>query len=418
MVNSALLSRATAADDAPVVYNASNADLISRPLKETPTRGHPLLLELAGEEQPDAAVFQQPTFSFLDRYGIKMAGWLEQGFTANPSSPADRSNLPVIFNDRANDYQLNQFWIHAGRPVRSDGRGFDIGGRVDLTYGTDSHFTTSHGLENSWNSPNSNMQLAMPQLYAEVALKRFSMIFGHYLTPIGYEYTPAAPNFFYSHSYNFNFEPGTFTGTLATYRISDQLQLSAGFQRGAQTWTPRYADNDRLGVVSAGQWSSRDKRAIVQFAMSSNRLGPAGVYRNNTYALVVQYHISRRLHYVFEQAGWQQVGRMSAADTLCEDVDFRYGTCQYLFYKINDCWKAGARFSWNGYYQMQRSAADGARQVSNYNIYSATFGLNWCPCQTVVVRPEIRIDWSDAARFDDHSETDQLLLAVDAILKF
>ena len=91
------------------------------------------------------------------------------------------------------------------------------------------------------------MQLAMPQLYAEVALKSFSMIFGHYLTPIGYEYTPALPNFFYSHSYNFNFEPGTFTGTLATYRISDQLQLIAGFQRGAQTWTPRYMDNDRVG---------------------------------------------------------------------------------------------------------------------------------------------------------------------------
>jgi len=36
----------------------------------------------------------------------------------------------------------------------------------------------------------------------------------------------------------------------------------------------------------------------------------------------------------------------------------------------------------------------------------------------VVVRPEIRIDWSDQPRFDALAETDQLLLAVDAILKF
>ena len=376
----------------------ASPDISSRPHKETPTQGR--------------------TLPLLERYGIKVAGWLEQGFTANPAYPANRSNLPVIFNDRANDYQLNQFWIHAGRPVRADGHGFDIGGRIDLTYGTDSHFTTASGLENSWNSPASNMQLAMPQLYGEVALGRFSMLFGHYLTPIGYEYTPAAPNFFYSHSYNFNFEPGTFTGTLATYRLSDQLRVSAGFQRGAQTWTPQYTGNDRLGVVAAGLWTSRDRRVSVQFAMSSNRLGAAGGYCNNTQALVVQYHISRRLHYVFEEAGWQNVVRRPSVGELSADTDFRYGICQYLFYEIDDCWKTGVRFSWNGYYQMQEAAAEPTRRVLNYNIYSATFGLNWRPCPAVVVRPEIRIDWSDAPRFDGHTASDQLLLAIDAIIKF
>ena len=413
---STALALSFAAFSANLVLGAGSA--VPRHIKESPTTGHPSLANMVGYEISDAADWQRPAGSFLDSLGIKLAGWLEQGFTANPQYPADRSNLPVIFNDQANDYQLNQFWIHAGRPVRTDGQGFDIGGRVDLTYGTDSHFTTSNGLENSWNSPDANMQLAMPQLYAEVALGRFSMIFGHYLTPIGYEYTPAAPNFFYSHSYNFNFEPGTFTGTLATYRINGQWQISAGFQRGAQTWTPRYVDNDRLGVVAAGLWQSRDKKASVQFAMSSNRLGPAGNYSNNTQALVVQYHITKRLRYVFEEAGWQNVLRSPDVGSYSADTDFKYGICQYLFYKVNDCWKAGVRFSWNGYYQMQVETPDTGRQVDNYNIYSATFGLNWDPCSRIVVRPEIRIDWSDAPRFDDHTSSDQLLLAVDAILKF
>ena len=359
-----------------------------------------------------------PARSELDRYGIKFAGWLEQGFTANPESPRNRSNLPVIFNDRANDYQLNQFWIHAGRPVRTDGEGFDLGGRVDLTYGTDSHFTTSNGLENRWNASDSPMQLAMPQVYAEVALRRFSMIMGHYLTPIGYEYTPAAPNFFYSHSYNFNFEPGTFTGTLATYQVTDQFQLNAGFQRGAQQWIPSDPGNNRLGVVAGGLWSSRDKQLTVQFAMSASRLGPSGIYRNNTYALVVQWHITDRLHWVFEQAGYQSLGHMLPESGLSEDNDRRYGTCQYLFYTIDDAWKAGLRFSWNGYCEMQRQAATGQRDVENYNIYSLTCGLNWLPCPALVVRPEIRWDWSDEPCFDDHSRSDQLLLAVDAMYKF
>ena len=161
----------------------------------------------------------------------------------------------------------------------------------------------------------------------------------------------------------------------------------------------------------------------MQFAMSSNRQGPAGNYCNNTQALVVQYHITRRLHYVFEEAGWQNVLRSPLVGSYSADTDYRYGICQYLFYDIDDSWKAGVRFSWNGYYQMQIAAADRSQQVSNYNIYSATFGLNWRPCRkqscpSIVVRPEIRIDWSDAPRFDDNSASDQLLLAVDAILKF
>lgn len=405
-------------------------DASPRAIKETPTHGHQAPAELldSGGGGLAAGEFQEPpSFStlsipMLSRHGVKIVGWLEQGVTINPSCPEDRSNLPVIFNDQANDYQLNQLWIHAGRPVRTDGHGLDIGGRIDLTYGTDSHFTTAHGLEDSWNSPGSPMQLAMPQLYAEVALNRFTMVFGRYLTPIGYEYTPAVPNFFYSHSYNFRFEPGTFTGTLATYRLTDQLQLSAGFQRGAQTWTPRWPDNDRVGVVAGGCWSGRDKRTAVQLAMSSNRRGPAGVYSENTYALVFQRHLTARLHYVFEQAGYQNVGHMTPgepllAEPLLDDVDFRYGTCQYLFYRINTAWKAGVRFSWNGYYHLQRPE-DRRRQVENYNVYSATFGLNWAARPSVVVRPEIRIDWSDQPRFDALAETDQLLLAVDAILKF
>jgi len=389
---------------------------VLRPIKESLQQDGPLTADLFGQQGPPR--FQRMALPGLCRYGIKVGGWLEQSFTVNPNNPPDRSNQPVIFNDRANDYQLNQLWLHASRPIRNDGHGFDIGGRVDLTYGTDSHFTTSHGLESSWNSANSSMQLAMPQLYAEVALNRFSIIFGHYLTPIGYEYTPAVSNFFYSHSYNFNFEPGTYTGTLATYRVTDQLQLIAGFQRGEQTWTPRYMDNDRLGIVGGGQWSSLNKRVAIQFAMSANGIGPAGVYSNNTYALVVQYRISRRLHYVFEQAGWQQLGRAFLSGHLSVDADFRYGTCQYLFYKINDYWRAGVRFSWNGYYRMQETAADAARNVSNYNVYSTTLGLNWCPRPAFVLRPEIRIDWSDNARFDGFTSTNQLLLAVDAIVKF
>src|SRR5262245_17070820 len=36
--------------------------------------------------------------------GIKVAGWLDQGFTWNTDSPDDRFNFPMTFNDRSNEY--------------------------------------------------------------------------------------------------------------------------------------------------------------------------------------------------------------------------------------------------------------------------------------------------------------------------
>ena len=40
--------------------------------------------------------------------GINFDTWLDQGATLNTLSPHNRTNGPVTFNNRSNDYQLNQ----------------------------------------------------------------------------------------------------------------------------------------------------------------------------------------------------------------------------------------------------------------------------------------------------------------------
>src|SRR5262245_50234994 len=85
--------------------------------------------------------------SWLDCRGIKVYGWLDQGFTWNPDSPDNRFNFPMTFNDRSNEYQMNQFYLIAERAVKTDGCCWDFGGRVDVLYGTDYYFTTSVGWE-------------------------------------------------------------------------------------------------------------------------------------------------------------------------------------------------------------------------------------------------------------------------------
>ena len=73
--------------------------------------------------------------------GIRYEGWLDQGATINVLSPRNRTNGPVTFNDRSNDYQLNQFYLRLKRDVEQDSDAWDVGGRDGQT----STFTTDDG---------------------------------------------------------------------------------------------------------------------------------------------------------------------------------------------------------------------------------------------------------------------------------
>ena len=57
--------------------------------------------------------------------------------TFNSLSPTNRWNGPVFTNDRSNEYEMNQLWLGWERAVKTDGCGWDIGGRIDLMYGSD-----------------------------------------------------------------------------------------------------------------------------------------------------------------------------------------------------------------------------------------------------------------------------------------
>ena len=84
-----------------------------------------------------------------------------------------------------------------------------------------------------------------PQLYAEVFCPwgdGLSMKLGHYLRLFGYETVTAPDNFFYSHSYAFQYgEPFTFTGLLGNAKLGE-LTVQAGMNRGFNNWEN---ENDR-----------------------------------------------------------------------------------------------------------------------------------------------------------------------------
>ena len=94
------------------------------------------------------------------------------GGTVNPDNPASRYNGTLAPNDR-NEFQFNQLYMVMEKTLNTDDCGWDIGGRVDLLYGTDYIYCESLGFETNpdgspkWNA-GIDYGLAMPQIYAEI----------------------------------------------------------------------------------------------------------------------------------------------------------------------------------------------------------------------------------------------------------
>ena len=148
----------------------------------------------------------------------------------------------------------------------------------------------------------------------------------------------------------------------------------------------------------------------------------ANAFTNRTrYSWLVSLPVGCDTEYVFHQwLGSQDQGALDGGTA------YWYGIDQYLYYTINDCWKAGMRFEW---FRDEDGTRVGLNRPSNPNkvpfvgnFYSLSAGLNWLPTTNLIVRPEIRADWFDGDQavqpFNDGTDDSQLLLAVDAILLF
>ena len=347
-----------------------------------------------------------------------LTGWAEAGYTTSADSPSSRFVRPVGLNDRE-DGQLNQLYAILERPLDTDGC-WDIGGRVDLLYGTDARFSEVRGLElrrdgsNHWNS-RTFYRLAVPQMYAEFGNDNLSVKVGHWYTTIGYEVVPAVGNFFYSRAYTMMYAaPFTHTGVIGTYSYSDQLSFYGGIHNG---WNNFDATTNRGSMLTGFNWTRCDEKLGVALSMTTgDEINNQSVYSERTlFSLVVNYHLTCDLEYVFQHDnGWQE-------DDGGANVDAEwYGINQYLLYTINDCWRAGCRVDWF-------RDDDGVRVSDAFgnsgfagNFYNATLGLVWTYCPNLTIRPEVRWDWYDGVGlpYDDGTKDDQFTAAVDATILF
>ena len=368
----------------------------------------------------------------LQKAGIKVGGWLEQGITFNGGVPADRFNGPVATNDRDGEYQMNQFWLYAVRPIDTGGCGVDIGGRIDMLYGSDFRFGINYGLEDKINAVDNPYGMVIPQAYMEIGINNLSVKLGHFAGILDYEAVPSVANPFFSHSYCYGYTvPQLVTGALADYKLTDRLSIAGGFHRG---WMMFEDMNHNLDFMGGVKWASRDKRTNINFGVSTGAQDPAGQQERFVYSLVVKRQVTKKFQYILVHNLGFENDAVISRQQVRQDGEW-YGINQYFLYQINPRWSAGLRFEW-------LRDDDGARIFGVPNaippvktwpggpgfagdFYEMTAGLNWRPHPNVVVRPEVRWDWYDGTvdvnndlPFDAGNSDDQFTFATDLIVTY
>lgn len=368
------------------------------------------------EDAPPAGLFAATAgkdisgWTGLQQYGLNLGGWATAGINYNTDEPADNSNGPVSMTDRTGEFHLYQLNLFAEKAV-SKGDSWDVGGRFDFMFGTDTRYTQATGHWDMGLVSERSLRfydIALPQAYAEVYApvgNGLSAKLGHFYTIIGYESVPSPLNFFSSHTYSFKSSPFTTTGALFNYALNDQWNLNLGAVTGADNFD---RDFGAFSHMSGLTWTHADTGTSASFSLMQG-----DVYKHQSSELV--YYSA-----ILQQAlgNWRYVlqhdrGTQRNAAGQGQNADW-YSVVQYLTYQFSDRWGAGLRGEWF-------RDDDGVRYLAGAaNYYAMTAGLNWKPQSWLMIRPEVRYDWSEAqtAPFDGAHRSSQVLLGVDAVVQF
>lgn len=337
--------------------------------------------------------------------GIKVGGWVQIGYHTEGTN-GDGTGL---FNNYPHVVQLQQAYAYAEKETDTGGCGWDWGFRIDYVYGTDGPNTQAFGnqpgrWDEGWDN-GAHYGHAIPQAYATLAYNNLTVKGGHFYTIQGYEVVPATGNFFYSHAFTMNNnKPFTHTGVLAEYAYGDRLTLYGGWVQG---WDTGFNDNGGDAFLGGFTYQLRDDLSFTytvtagDFGFDTGNGSDDDAYMQS---IVVDWQVTDRLEYVFlSDYNDNDLFR----DGVVGGASKAWSIANYLFYDINDCWRAGVRYE---YYDDQNLMNTG----NDSQVNAVTAGLNWMPHTNLRIRPEVRFEDYGAGS----GRRDQTLFGIDAIMTF
>jgi hypothetical protein len=328
-------------------------------------------------------------------------GWIEAGYYTEETGLSFFAPLND-FNDHPDHLNLEQAWLYFEK-IADGCCSADWGYRADVVYGVHAQKTQAFGNnDGSWDNSFDHgvYGWAIPQAYGEVAYGDWSVKVGHFFNFEDYEVIPATGNFFYSHSLTFNNSgPFTYTGVLNTWKVSCDTTVWAGWALGWDTGFDQF--NGGSNWIGGFKTEASDDLTFAYVSSAGNfglRSAGGSAYSQSVYAIA---DLTCRTQYVFQT-------EYSTSNGFLDDEDFdaeNIAVVNYLFYTLNDCWKAGGRVEWLKTNTMTEEST---------SFYELTGGLNYQANANLVIRPEIRYDWSPTD-FDDY---DRAIFGIDAVLTF
>ncbi len=397
-----------------------------------------LVSEAAYGQQATPTPFPTPNPTPSVQPTVRFYGWVQQGFTANFDSPRDRINFGVNFNWRSNDYRLNQVYFVFDNPLEHEATP-NVGFRVDFVVGHDAPFLVANGLFSNFTGLDASsgfgadgsasfrnvnrIGIDLPQFYLEAhipnLLSGVDVRAGKFYTYLGREVYPGADTDFYSRTYENIFgTPFTHTGVLATVHAAPTLDVIAGVVQGADVFKD---NNSAPGFHGALIWNSPDKRYNLTTAWMT---GPEQPDNNHDYRTVVSSYLTAKLdgesRCLLSTGGHYGVEKNAAVDPVTggrKSADW-YAYSANLLYTLDEKLRLGTRAEW---FRDDEGTRTGVLKRPGFaaSFYDLTLGVTYKPYSSLVIRPEVRYDWTpDARPFNDQTEKSQLTAAVDAIWKF
>jgi len=451
--------------------NADDAPATDAPAAPTSWKDAAGLMEATG--------YNPNEIGFMKRNNLKVGGWIETSISVNDNARHDGFNGPVTFQDRDSEFQLNQLNGFLQKSITTSGDAFDWGGRFDIMFGSDSIFTQAYG--NPVTNPRTGLaqprgdwdlklsgdrfyQFALPNAYAEFNLPMgdgLGVKVGHFYTPVGYEVVTSPDNFFVTKPYTFQYgEPFTHTGILGTYTFSPNWSAQAGALTGSGTGGWDGSFNRNLATwsgIATGTWTSDDAGTSLFVS------GTAGPQSDNNssfwgiFSIVGKHNITDKLHLILQHdhgyannvITFNGLNAVAAGYTnsALQNAEW-YGINSYLLYDVNDKLSGGIRAEWfrdnNGFRvagpdrcaaaanaspaaygttNTYNGSCNQSNYVSNYQLsgsgyYELTAGFNYKPLKYLILRPNVRFDYSNAAYFAGGTEHTQVLFTADAVVTF
>lgn len=381
--------------------------------------------------------------------GWKAGGWIIQTYTWNPSNPNNGFNGPVTWTDRSNQYQLSEAWMYFEKATDTGGCGFDIGGRVDGFFGSNSRFVTETGMETSGTgSGNPHWDtsrfygFSLPNAYIETAYNNLKIKWGRFVSPIGYMTVGQGLNVFNTIPYTYQYgEPFTHTGALATWTASDKLVLGAGITKGWDNFDNQF--NPHVGYLGTATYTNDNGTSFAWVGLTgpeasfsptaANQNGFNGFSNRYYQSLVMTKPLTEKTTWVMQSDYGQQWNATATGNHARW-----YGLNNYLIYKHNDCWTWAANFEWwrdeEGFRTVTVGGPTGSGALRTAglggyagNFYQVTMGPAWRPTANLMIRPNARYDWYGGDTginpafnlpFQDNKSSQQFILGTDVMVTF